>query len=314
MSRREIGPNDSGMLDVGEGHSVYWETWGDDDGIPVVFVHGGPGGECSPGHRELFDPERHRVVFFDQRGCGRSTPSAAEPDADLSANTTQHLIADMEMIRDHLDIDRWAVYGLSWGSALGLAYAETHPDRVIGAMLGLVGLGRSRDVEWITEGVGRIFAPQWERFSSFVPPELSDLPLVEAYARLLFHPDAGTRARAAHEWCIWEDAHMGLAPGTGPRLQVEDPKFQLQFARLVTHYWSNACFLGETQLIDEAHRLEGIPGVLVHGALDISSPIEGPWLLSRAWPAAELVVVEDGGHGGGSLVEAFTAGLEKVTT
>lgn len=314
VSRRDVEPNETGMLSVGEGHEVYWETWGNQSGVPVVFVHGGPGGECVPGHREMFDPDRYHVVFFDQRGCGRSRPLASDPDADLSANTTHHLIRDMEMIREHVGVARWAVYGLSWGTTLGLAYAEAHPERVIGVMLGLVGLTTKREVTWITEGVARIFAPQWERFSSFVPPELTHLPLVDAYAEMLFDPDPETCAAAADEWCIWEDTHMGLAPGAGPRLQGEDPAYKLRFARLVTHYWSNAAFLGETQLLDNASVLDGIPGVLVHGRYDVSSPIETPWLLARAWDGAELVVVDDAGHGGGSLVDAFVAGLDKVTT
>lgn len=262
----------------------------------------------------MFDPDRYHVLFFDQRGCGKSRPLAREADADLSANTTHHLIRDMERIRQHLDIEKWAVHGLSWGTTLGLAYAETHPDRVIGIMLGLVGLSTRREVAWITEGVARIFAPEWERFASFVPAELADLRLVEAYARLVFDPDPDVRAAAAHEWCIWEDTHMGLAPGAGPRLQLEDPGFKLEFARLVTHYWSNAAFLGETELIDNAPRLNGIPGVLVHGRYDVSSPIETPWRLSRAWETSELVVVDDAGHGGGSMMEAFSSGLERVTT
>lgn len=303
----------SGLADVGDGHAIYWETYGDPNGTPVVFLHGGPGGGCSPGHRNLFDPDRFRVLFFDQRGCGRSRPLASDPDADLSTNTTHHLIRDIELLRTMLGVDRWVVYGLSWGTTLGLAYAETHPDRVIGAIFGLVGLTTKREVQWITEGVARIFAPQWQRFASFVPEELSDLPLVDAYARMLFDPDPGMSASAAYEWCRWEDTHMGLAPGSGPRLQLEDPSFQLQFARLVTHYWSQGAFLGETELMDNAHRLNGIPGVMVHGRYDVSSPIETPWLLARAWETAELVVVDDAGHGGGSMQDTLIEALDRVT-
>lgn len=300
------------MLDVGDGHQVYWETWGNPDGVPVVFLHGGPGGGCSPGHRNLFDPDRFRVIFLDQRGCGRSWPLASEPDADLSANTTHHLIADIEHIRELVGVGRWVVYGLSWGTTLGLAYAEARPDRVSGVMLGLVGLTTRREVQWMTEGVSRIFAPQWERFASFVPSELAHLPIVAAYNRLLFDIDPQVRADAALEWCIWEDTHMSLAPDSSPGLQLEDPTFQLQFARLVTHYWSNAAFLGESELMDRASRLDGIPGVLVHGRYDVSSPIDTPWRLAHAWNTAELVVVDDAGHGGGSLMEAFAAGLDRV--
>lgn len=302
----------SGLSDVGDGHRVFWETYGNPDGTPVVFLHGGPGGGCSPGHRNLFDPDRYHVLFFDQRGCGRSRPLASEPDADLSTNTTHHLIGDIELLREQLNIEKWVVYGLSWGTTLGLAYAEAHPERVSGIMLGLIGLSTPREVHWITEGVARIFAPQWERFASFVPVELADLPLVEAYNQLLFDPDPEVCAAAAHEWCIWEDTHMGLAPDSGPRLQLEDPEFKLGFARLVTHYWSNGAFLGDTELMDKAPSLNGIPGVLVHGRYDVSSPIETPWRLSLAWETAELVVVDDAGHGGGSLMDAFSAGLDAV--
>lgn len=306
-------PASSGVVDVGEGHQVYWESHGDGDGAPVVFLHGGPGAGCSPGHLDLFDLDRYRVIFFDQRGCGRSRPLASEPDADLSANTTHHLIRDIELLRELMGIEQWTVLGLSWGSTLGLAYAETHPDRVTAVVLGLVGLTTPREVHWITEGVARIFAPEWERFASFVPEDLSQLPLVEAYYRLLFDPDPDLRAAAAGEWCIWEDTHMGFAPDAGPRLQNADPDFQLQFARLVTHYWSNGAFLGPTELMDNAHRLNGTPGVLVHGRLDVSSPIETPWRLSRAWETAELMIVEDSGHGGGSMTDALIEALHRVT-
>lgn len=302
------------MLAVGDGHEIFWETWGNPDGLPVVFLHGGPGGGCSPGHRNLFDPERYHVLFFDQRGCGRSRPLASEPDADLDANTTHHLIRDIELLRELMGVERWAVYGLSWGTTLGVAYAEAHPDRVIGVMLGLVGLTTRREVQWITEGVGRIFAPEWQRFASFVPDDLASMRLVEAYNLMLFDRDPDVRAAAALEWCTWEDAHMGFAPDSGPRLQLEDPEFQLRFARLVTHYWSNAAFLGETELMDNATRLDGIPGVLVHGRYDVSSPIETPWRLSKRWTNAELVVVDDAGHGGDSLGDAFSEGLRRVTS
>lgn len=309
-----LGAATSGLLDVGEGHLVFWETWGNPDGIPIVFVHGGPGSGFSSGHRQLFDPERHHVTFFDQRGCGRSRPLAREPDADLSANTTQHLIADIEMLRKTVGAERWVVYGLSWGSTLGLAYAETHPDRVSGAMLGLFGPGNHQHVRWITEDIAPIFAPEWDRFASFVPDGLATLPLVEAYHRLVFDPEPEVREAAALEWCKWEDAHMSLAPGGGPDLQLMDPSLQLEFARLVTHYWTNACFLGETELLDNAHRLDGIPGVLVRGKYDVSSPIETPWRLTQVWRTAELVEVNDAGHGGGSLMEAFSQGLDKVSS
>ena len=314
VDQRDIQPNESGSLEAGNGHQVYWESWGNPGGTPVVFLHGGPGGGCSPNHRRMFDPERYHVMFFDQRGCGRSTPSAMDPAADLTHNTTHHLIGDIEQLRDLMGVDRWVVLGVSWGTTLGLAYAETHPDRVSGVVLALVGLTTRREVEWITEGVARIFAPEWERFASFVPERFRDLPLVEAYARLLFDPDPQTRLEAARNWCVWEDTHMGLAPDSTARLSLEDPEFQLGFARLVTHYWSNGAFLGETELMDGAGRLKGIPGVLIHGRFDVSSPIETPWLLSKAWETAQLVVVDDAGHGGGSMTQRIRDALVQITS
>lgn len=310
---RDIAPLRDGRIETGDGNSVYWETWGNPAGVPIVFVHGGPGSGCTPGHRNFFDPTQHHVIFFDQRGCGRSRPLAADDDSSLHSNTTQNLISDIENIRMHLEIDTWTVLGVSWGTTLGLAYAQAHPDRVSGVILVAVGLTTRREVRWITEGVGRLFAPQWERFSSFVPDDLADLPLIDAYAALLADPDPDVRLQAAREWCLWEDAHVSMAPGATPSLQHEDAGFQLNFARLVTHYWSNGAFLGETELMDNAHVLDDTPGFLIHGKYDVSSPIETPWRLSREWKSAELMVVEDSGHGGGSMLEISRDALARVT-
>ena len=310
LPREDIEPNETGTLAVGNGHEIYWETWGNPDGLPVVFLHGGPGGGFGPRHRRLFDPERFHVVFHDQRGCGRSTPTASDEVAALEANTTQHLIADIESLRRALGIEDWIVYGLSWGATLGLAYAESHPDDVTGIMLGVFGFGNEKHVRWITEGVAPVFAPQWERFSSFVPEPLRDQPIVSTYAALLVDEDPDVRRQAALEWCAWEDAHMSLATDGAPGLEVADPDFQLGFARLVTHYWSNASFLGEDQLLAQATRLAGIPGQIVQGRYDISTPIEMAWRLSRVWDA-ELTVIE-GGHASSALGDGFTAALDRL--
>lgn len=296
-----IEPYDSGMLDVGDGHQVYWECCGNPDGVPAVYLHGGPGSGASPGQRRFFDPEIHLGVIFDQRGAGRSRPLASEPDADLSVNTTQHLIADMELLRQQLGIERWIVMGLSWGTTLSLAYAQTHPQRVIALVLGLVTTTSRREVEWITEDVGRIFPQEWDRFAAAVPEELRGMRIVDAYARLVMDPDPAVRDRAAREWCTWEDAHVSLAPGHQPSPRYEDPEFRLRFARLVTHYWSNHAFLGEDQLLRNAAMLDGIPGTLIHGRYDVSGPLETPWRLSQNWPTSELHIMEDAGHGGADL-------------
>ncbi|SDP57150.1 prolyl aminopeptidase [Lentzea jiangxiensis] len=304
-------PHESGMLDVGDGHSLYWEVSGNPGGKPAVVLHGGPGAGSSPGKRGLFDPERYRVVQFDQRNSGRSTPSATEPVVDLSANTTRHLVADIEALRVHLGIERWLVQGGSWGVTLALAYAEAFPERVTEMVLAAVTDGDRRDTDWITRDMGRVFPREWERFRDGVPVDERDGDLAAAYSRLLHDPDPEVRAKAAHEWCGWEDTHMSLAPDAAPSLSVENPAFQLAFARLVTHYWSHGCFLEEGQLLRDIGRLHGIPAVLIHGRYDVSGPLGTAWALHRAWPASELVVLDDTGHGGGSMTAAIVAATDR---
>ena len=295
-----VDPYDSGMLNVGDGHRVYWECCGNPTGKPVLYLHGGPGSGCTPGARRFFDPDAYRAVLFDQRGSGRSRPLASEPDADLSVNTTAHLIADIEALRRHLGVERWTVLGISWGTTLGLAYAQAHPDRVSALVLALVGITSRREVEWITRDVGRIFPREWDRFAAAVPDRLRHLPLVDAYATLLFDPDPAVRDHAAREWCAWEDAHVSLAPGHRPNERYEDPEFRLRFARLVTHYWRHAAFLEDEQLLRDAPTLNGIPGVLIHGRYDVSGPLETAWRLSQRWTTSRLHVLHDTGHGDGA--------------
>jgi proline iminopeptidase len=305
-----IEPFDSGLLAVGDGHEVYWECCGNPLGIPALYLHGGPGGGCSPGQRRFFDPSAYRIVLFDQRGCGRSRPLASEPHADLSTNTTAHLLADIELLRQFLGVERWTILGLSWGTTLGLAYGQTHPDRVRALVLGLVTTTSRREVEWITRGVGRLFPREWDRFSSAVPDSLRHLPIVDAYSILLFDADPVVRDRAAREWCSWEDSHISLTPDHRPFFETADPKFRLLLARLVTHYWRHAAFLAEEQLVRDAPRLNGIPGVLIHGRYDVSCPLETAWELSRRWTSSRLQVLDDAGHGGGrSFCPAVVAAL-----
>ena len=308
-----IDPYESGMLDVGDGHRVYWECCGNPDGKPAIYLHGGPGSGCTPGQRRFFDPAAYRALLFDQRGSGRTRPLASDADADLSANTTAHLIADIEALRRHHGVDSWTVLGMSWGTTLALAYAQTHPQRVDGLVLALVTATSRREVEWITRDVGRIFPQEWERFAGAVPETLKHLPLVDAYAVLLFDADPAVRAHAAREWCAWEDAHVSLTPGHRPNPRYEDPEFRLRFARLVTHYWRNAAFLDDEQLLRDAPSLDGIPGVLIHGRYDVSSPLETAWRLSRRWATSRLQVLADAGHGGGdTLVAAIVDGLASL--
>jgi proline iminopeptidase len=294
-------PFDDGHLDVGDGHRVHWEVSGRRSGKPALVLHGGPGSGSSPRTRGFFDPAVYQIVQFDQRNCGRSTPHAIEPEVDLSTNTTAHLVADCERLRVALDIDRWLVWGASWGTALGLAYAEAHPERITEMILvSVVGTSR-REIEWITRAMGRVFPEEWVRFRDVVPPAERDGDLAAAYHRLLHHPDAEVRARAAEAWCAWEDTHVATDPGYAHDPRYDDPQFRMCFARLVTHYWSNGCFLEDNALLRGAGRLAGIPAVLIHGRLDISGPLDIAWRLARAWPDAELVLVADAGHGGGSM-------------
>jgi proline iminopeptidase len=259
-------------------------------------LHGGPGSGCTPGWRRYFDPERYRIVLLDQRGCGRSTPNASDPAVDLSTNTTAHLIADIELLRRHLGVDRWLVFGGSWGSTLALAYAESHPDLVSEMVLFGIGTTERHEVEWITHHVGRLFPAQWARFNTGASDANHKSTLVEAYSQLLNHSDPAVRQKAARDWCDWEDAHVAVRSGHRSDPRYEDPLFRMCFARLVTHYWRHSGFLEDGTLLRDAERLAGIPSVLIHGRLDVSSPLDTPWRLSRAWPGSELVVVDEAGH------------------
>jgi proline iminopeptidase len=308
-----IEPLSSGLLDVGDGQCLYWETVGNPEGLPALFVHGGPGSGCSPGQRRFFDPEAYRGVLFDQRGCGRSTPSVARAGTDLSVNTTQHLIADMEQLRAHLGIDRWVLFGLSWGSTLALAYAQRFPEHVAAVVLGLVSAGTHSEIEWMCRDMGRIFPREWERFIEVVPELEADGDIAGAYARLLADPDPLVCSDAADAWHAWEDTHISLVPGYQPG-RAGDPDKVMTFARLVTHYWSHDCFLADGELLHNMDRVIGIPGVLVHGRYDVSSPLETAWRLHRAWPASRLVVVDDAGHGGGSMGSALMDAREGFKT
>lgn len=309
----EVEPYEVGMLDVGDGHRLYWEVSGNPDGKAAVVLHGGPGSGSSTWARRMFDPAAYRIVQFDQRNCARSTPHASEADVDLSTNTTADLIDDCERIRLHLGIDRWLVSGGSWGSTLGLAYAQSQPERVTEMILVSVGTTTRREVEWVTRSMGRIFPEEWARFRDAVPEADRDGDLSAAYSRLLHAGDPSTRERAAQAWCEWEDTHVGTYAGHRHDPRYDDPRFRMCFARIVTHYWSNAAFLPDGQLMRDTHRLAGIPGVLIHGRLDISGPPDVAWHLARAWSDAELVLVDDAGHGAGhpSTLEAILAATNR---
>jgi proline iminopeptidase len=294
-----IEPHQTGMLDVGDGQSMYWEVSGNPAGKPVVALHGGPGSGSSPGRRRWFDPDRYRIVQLDQRGCGLSTPHAGDLATDLSTNTTHHLIADLERLREHLGIERWLVWGASWGVTLALAYAERYPERVSELILLSITNTRRADVHWLAHETGRFFPEEWARFRNGVSETERDGDLVAAYDRLLNgHGDPAVRLQAARDWVAWEDAILSLEEGyVSPHPRWADERYMVAFARLVTHYFSHAAWLDEDELLRNAPRLAGIPGVLLHGRLDLSGPPDVAWQLARAWPDAELHFI-GGGHTG----------------
>lgn len=301
------------MLEVGDGQRLYWEECGNPSGTPAVVLHGGPGSGCGTGARRLFDPVAYRVVLFDQRGSGRSRPGV-EVMTDLSANTTRHLVTDLDRLREHLGIERWVVYGASWGVTLGLVYAEQHPDRVRAMVAASVTMTRPREIQWLYHEAGRFYPDQWQRFRAGVPEEDRAGDLVAAYHRLLnVQPDTDVRERAARDWCDWEDAASPLPDGT-PNPRYSDPAFRMTFARIVTHYLHHRAWLSEDQLLQNAWRLADIPGVLIHGRLDLASPLDTAWELAQAWPAAELVLVDTGHTGGGAMTEAIIHATDRFSS
>jgi proline iminopeptidase len=289
-------------LDVGDGHVLYVEQIGVPHGEPVVYLHGGPGSGATVGARRNFDPQRHRAVLFDQRAAGRSTPHASEEGVHWASIDMAHHVDDIERVRELLGIERWVVFGVSWGAVLGATYAERHPERVSAVVLGAFSTGTAADIDWLTVHAGRFFPAEWRAFRDHVPVELRGLRLVDAYHALLIDPDSAVREAAAMAWCRWEDAHVATTPGAVPNPRYDDPAFRLGFARQVTHCWRHDSWLGPDEIVANADRLGGIPGWLIHGRLDLSSPLDAPWRLHQAWPGSELIVVDDEGHGGDSMV------------
>lgn len=305
-------PFDTGRLDVGNGHELYYEQVGRIDGTPVVYLHGGPGSGTTPGARANFDPTLHRGVLFDQRASGRSTPHAADGDVDWESIDMDHHVDDIERLRTHLAIERWMVFGVSWGSVLGLTYAERHPDRVTAVVVAAVSTGTHDDVEWLTVQAGRFFPEQWRAFRNHVPPELRHLRIVDAYHRLLMDPDAEVAHAAAVAWCRWEDAHVATVPGAVPNPRYLDARFRLGFARQVTHCWRHDSWLAPDEIVANAHRLTDIPGWLINGRLDLSGPLDAPWRIHQRWPSSELIVIDDEGHGGDTMMHTWRRILREL--
>jgi len=283
-----IEPYETGWLDVGDGHRVYWELSGNPKGKPAVFLHGGPGGGFSPSHRQLFDPDRYRVLLFDQRGCGRSTPYAS-----LEANTTWHLVADMERFRQMMGVEQWLVFGGSWGSTLALAYAETHRDRVSALIVrGIFTLRRSELLWYYQEGASWLFPEKWEGFLAPIP-EAERGDLIGAYHRRLTDPDPKIQREAARAWSLWEGETITLLPNEEFSAQFGDEHYAVAFARIENHYFVNQGFFEEGQILRDAHRLSGIPGIIIQGRYDVATPAATAWALHKAWILHHLIEATD---------------------
>jgi len=298
-----IEPYRSGRLDVGDGHSLYWERCGTRGAKPVVFLHGGPGAGCSPDHRRQFDPARYDIMLFDQRGCGRSTPHAS-----LEANTTWHLVADIEALREHLKIDRWQVFGGSWGSTLALAYAQKHPERCTELVLRGIFLVRRFELEWFYQndlGASALFPDFWEQYLKPLSME-ERKDCMQSYYKRLTSDNRDTLLEAARAWSIWESALAYMKVNQSYIKQAEDPKFAAAFARIECHYFVNGGFLERpNQLIEDVPKIRHIPAVIVQGRFDVVCPMRSAWDLHKAWPEADLRIVPDAGH------SAFEAGIAR---
>ncbi len=286
-----VEPFAQGMLDVGNGHRIYWERCGNPAGKPAVFLHGGPGAGCAVDHRRLFDPDAYCVTLFDQRGCGRSTPHAS-----LVANTTWDLVADIERLRIMAGAERWLVFGGSWGSTLALAYAETHTEQVSELVLRGIFTLRREELRWFyQEGASWLFADEWEHFlAPIAPAERHDL--MAAYRRLLTGDDAAARLRAAVAWSQWEGRTITLRPDPNFDRAHSNPQFALAFARIENHYFVHDGFMDEGQLLRDAAKLRAIPGVIVQGRYDVCTPMKTAWDLHRVWPEADFQLVDAAGH------------------
>jgi proline iminopeptidase len=305
----EIEPYETGMLDVGEGHSLYWERVGTRGAKPAVFLHGGPGGGMSPDHRRQWDPELYDVLLFDQRGCGQSTPFA-----EIENNDTWRIVDDIEKLREMCGHEKWQAFGGSWGSTLALAYAQKYPERVSELVLRGVFLARQTEKDWLyTYGASEIMAEEWDAFSGLIPEEeRSDL--VKAYYERLTSEDEATRLEAAKRWSLWEGNVATLLPDPALLDSFADPAKAVPFARICAKFFLEDFFLTEAQLLDDVDKLAGIPGIMVQGRHDICTPPTSAWALKKAWPEAELWIVDDAGHSAGEpgIIDGLVRATDKL--
>jgi len=290
---------------------IYWEQFGSGP-VPALFLHGGPGSGISDFYRTFFDPALNSVVAFDQRGCGRSTPSVADDLASLAHNNTQMLIDDIESLRERVGFDQWIVVGLSWGATLALAYAEAHPERVTSLALGAVTTTSRADVEWITQDLRRVFPEEWSQLESSAAPRPSER-VIDALYRAITSPDPRVRDSAAVAWGRWENTHGSLDPNFSVDTRWEDPRKRIELATLTLHYWSNHAFLGDAGILENTERLATVPGLMVHGCRDLSSSMSVPFDLQRAWPSSELIQVRNEGHGGPEIVGLLRDAVRRMS-
>jgi proline iminopeptidase len=283
---------------------MYWEASGNPKGKPTLYLHGGPGSGLQTGHHQLFDLERCLLISFDQRGCGRSRPLVTAPGYDLRSNTTQALLADIEQLREHLAIERWLLTGISWGTTLALAYAQAYPKRVSEIVLGAVTTTSRNEVKWITETIGCIFPEAWSVFEQKANRQAGER-LIDAYYRLIRDPDQKPRELAAEAWCEWEEVLVSLDPQSKPSARFADSNFRINFATLVIHYFANAAFLEGKEILPNMGGITHLPGVLIHGRLDVSGPLQTAWRLHQCWSRSRLIVIENEGHGGSAMWSEF---------
>jgi proline iminopeptidase len=299
-----LQPHRTGMLAVGDGHEIYWEVCGNPEGAPAVFLHGGPGGSCQPDHRRLFDPEHYRIVLFDQRGSGRSRPKGS-----IENNTTAHLVADMELLRQHLQIENWLILGGSWGAALALAYAQVFPQRTRALVLRGTFSARQAEVDWLYKfGASALFPEEWQKFVGPIPHDERD-DLVGAYHRRLMDPDESVQREAARTWCAWESALLTMRPRN--MRSFAPTAGELALARIEAHYFVNGSFMKDGHLLDNAGRLAEIPGIAVQGRYDVITPPRTAHELCQIWRKCRLEIVPDAGHA--TSEPGIVAALVKAT-
>lgn len=307
----EIRPNETQFLKVDDRHRLYLEESGDPKGLPVLFIHGGPGAGCEPKHRRFFNPETCRIILFDQRGSGQSTPYAS-----LESNTTQDLVSDMEQIREHLGIDRWMLFGGSWGSTLALVYAQLHPDRVMGLILRGIFLCRPEEIHWFyQDGANRLFPDYWQDFIGPIPEAERD-DLVKAHHTRLTGKDEIARMASAKAWSMWEGRASTLRPKSSVLDFFSKPHVALSLSRIEAHYFINNSFLEKDQILKNAHQLAEIPGYIVQGRYDVVCPLISAWELHQAWPESVLKIIRDAGHSAfePGIIDALVRAADELST